>query len=388
MPTTNFGTQQPTTNSYMKQKVLSTLLAGIHRTERIKGTQRTRLRFAQVIILWSIGLLLNCGGVAQEIIALSGNGTLSWTNGLTNGAYEVQWSSSLTAGPVWTNDWSQLQGIQGTQSVFTVPVPMFYRVKGSSFPEVTDSAGCYAWYSNALLNAAVALPEEISTRLRPVATNTPGTGWRTFTNWVDGTTSRWVRVATMQFTGGWDWNNVLTPGTHTMSNGWSAEIWVTLYPDGRQLLAGYTGTNRTLRMEKALGLPPRTGTYGVAEFYVDPKYLFRPAVSPDIHSPSAGLAPEESSPYLTANALQGISPGYAAWFNATFDSRGYAAINLDNSWPWTRLGYTFDYENSAHYPVGLSEYVVPSCSDTNYWGAGLVIPIYVDSTYPAADYGL
>jgi hypothetical protein len=29
MPTTtNFGTQQPTTNSYMKQKVLSTLLAG------------------------------------------------------------------------------------------------------------------------------------------------------------------------------------------------------------------------------------------------------------------------------------------------------------------------------------------------------------------------
>jgi hypothetical protein len=52
------------------------------------------------------------------------------------------------------------------------------------------------------------------------------------------------------------------------------------------------------------------------------------------------------------------------------------------------LGYTFDYENSANYPVGLSEYVVPSCSDTNYWGAGLIIPIYVDSTCPAANYGL
>jgi hypothetical protein len=34
-------------------------------------------------------------------------------------------------------------------------------------------------------------------------------------------------------------------------------------------------------MEKALGLPPQPGTYAVAEFYVDPKYMFRPAVSPD-----------------------------------------------------------------------------------------------------------
>jgi hypothetical protein len=47
---------------------------------------------------------------------------------------------------------------------------------------VTDSAECYARYSNALLNAAVALPEEISTRLRPVTTNTPGTDWRMFTS--------------------------------------------------------------------------------------------------------------------------------------------------------------------------------------------------------------
>ena len=56
------------------------------------------------------------------------------------------------------------------------------------------------------------------------------------------------------------------------------------------------------------------------------------------------------------------------------------------SWPWTRLGYTFDYENSANSPVGLSEYVVHNCSDTNYWGADLVIPIYVDAVYPDASY--
>jgi hypothetical protein len=78
--------------------------------------------------------LLLSGAAAQEITAFSGNGFLSWTNGLTNGAYEVQWSPSLTVGGAWTNDWSQQRDIQGTQSVFTVPVPMFYRVRGRAFP--------------------------------------------------------------------------------------------------------------------------------------------------------------------------------------------------------------------------------------------------------------
>jgi hypothetical protein len=344
-------------------------------------------RTTSAVMLCGVGLWLSVSAVAQEITALSHNGTLSWTNGLVNGTYEVQWTSLLVESGTWTNDWSQLQGIHGTQSVFSVSVPMFYRVKGVAYPEVTDSAECYMRYSNALLNSAVALPKEICTRLRPVATNTPGTDWRTFTNWVDGTTSRWIRVATVEYTGGWTWNSLMTAGAHTMSNGWSSEIWITLYPDLRQLVSSYKGSNRTLRMQKALGMPPRTGTYGVAEFYVDPKYLFRPAVSPDIHSPSCGLVAEGTGPYLVANALQGISPGYAAWFNDTFDTRGYAATNLNNSWPWTRLGYTFDYENSANSPFGLSEYVVPGCSDTYYWGTGLVIPIYVDWTGPAENYG-
>ncbi len=346
------------------------------------------MRVALSLWFTSLALLVGDKASAQDITAFSENGVLSWNNGLTNGVYEVEWSASLANGGTWTNDWSQLRNVQGTQSEFSVSVPMFFRVKGTAYPELVGDAACYTQYSNALLNAAVALPEEVCTRLRAVSPNTPGTDWRLFTNWVDGSTSQWVRVATMKYAGGWTWNNLLSPGAHTMSNGWSGEIWVTLCPDLRQLLAGYTGTNRTLRMEKALGLPPRTGSYAVAEFYVDPKYLFRPAANPDIHSPACGLVANSASPYLQANTLQGISPGYAAWFNHTYDTRGYDASNLDNSWPWTRLGYTFDYENSPNSPIGLSEYVVPNCSDTAYWGDNLVIPIYVDATYPAEQYGL
>ena len=327
------------------------------------------------------------GARAQDITAFSGHGLLSWTNGLSRGTYEVQWSSSLEPNAVWSSDWTTLRNLQGTQAVFTVPVPMFYRVQGTDYPEVTDPGECYARYSNALLNAAVTLPEEICTELRPVATTTPGTDWLSFSNWVDGGTSRWVRVATMKYAGGWTWNNLLTPGSHTLSNGFSSELWVTLCPDLRQVMASYRGTNRTLRMQKALGLPPRSGSYAVAEFYIDPKYLFRPAACPDIRSPSCGLVPDGASPWLAPNGLQGISTGFAAWFNSTYESRGYEATDLDNSWPWTRLGYTFDYENSPNSPVGLSEYVVPNCGDTAYWGEGLVIPYYVAGIYPAESYG-
>ena len=44
------------------------------------GTRRARLHFAPVLILWGLGLLLSGGAAAQEITALSGNATLSWTN--------------------------------------------------------------------------------------------------------------------------------------------------------------------------------------------------------------------------------------------------------------------------------------------------------------------
>lgn len=349
---------------------------------------KTRLHSHLYPLLLCLLVLAARWSPAQEIMALSGNGVLSWTNALTDGVYEVEWTTSIAPDAVWVNDWNQLRHIQGTQQVFSVSVPMFYRVKGVSYPEITEIGDCYIRYSNALVNTAVALPEEICTELRPVMVNTPGTDWIPFTNWVDSSLSQWIRVATLKYTGSWAWNNLLTPGPHTMSNGWATELWVTLCPDLRNVLDSYRGTNRTLRMQKALGLPPRSGDYGVAEFYIDPKYLFRPAPNPDIRSPSAGLAADAASPFLTANPLQGVTPGFAAWFNNTLVTRGYAATNLDNSWPWTRLGYTFDYENTAKSPIGLSEYVVPSCSDTNYWGADLVIPIYVVTASAAATYGL
>ncbi len=321
-----------------------------------------------------------------EIGSLS-DGVLTWSNTLYNAVYQVEWASSLLSGD-WTNTWAGQRNLASTNPTLQVSVPLFYRVSGISYPEETNSSECYNMYSNALLDAKDALPSEVSDRLLPITTNSLATEWRLFTNWVDSTTSRWVKVVTMQWSGGWTWNSLLLTGMVTMSNGWSAELWVTPYPQLYEVCTEYHGSNQRLCMQKALGLPPREGAYGVVEFFIDPKYLFRPAPDAEINDTSAGLAEDAASPYLHANPIRGVAQGFVDWFRDTYNSRGYNATNdLNSSWPWTRLGYTYDYANTPNRPVGLSEYVVPNASQTNYWGPELIIPIYVDTKTAAEDYG-
>lgn len=315
------------------------------------------------------------------------NGQICWSNTLPNAVYDVEWRASLTRGD-WSNRIDSLNNISSTDSVIRVDVPQFYRVTATTYTEATTSNECYQMYAEALLDAAVALPEEISTELLPLLPESPGTQWRTFTNWIDGSTSQWVKVNTMLYQGGMNWNSRLTNGAVTLTNTLPNQIWVTPHPQLHDLCTAYTGSHQRLRMQKALGLPPRSGEYGVVEFFIDPKYLFRPAPDPSVFDCSAGLAPSASSPYLTENKFHGISEGYAAWYRDHCDHTGYEATNnLNYSWPWTRLGYTYDYANGPNRPFGLSEYVIIDPGQPEYFGEGLQVPLYVEAKYPAETYG-
>jgi hypothetical protein len=328
------------------------------------------------------------GGSELEIDRLSG-GTLRWSNTVPNAVYQVECRAELTRG-VWSNQIDTLRPIISTNAIIEVDIPQYFRITATTYLEETDEAACYQMYSNALLDAAIALPEEISTDLLPLLPESPGTEWRTFANWVDGTTSQWVKVNTMLYRGdaGWTWNSLLVEGEVTLTDGWSNEIWITPCPQLRELCAAYTGTHQRLRMQKALGLPPRSGDYGVVEFFIDPKYLFRPTPDRSVVDCSAGLASATSRPYLTESEAQGVTAHYADWFRNNYDYSGYEATNdLNASWPWTRLGYTYDYANTPNHPVGLSEYVIIDPSQTQYWGTSLSIPLYVDGKYNAETYG-
>jgi len=79
----------------------------------------------------SLLALLLAGSTALQaddtnILSLTANGRLTFTNSFTNGLFTVQWAPALQSN--WNESWDSLKYLVPTASVTTVSVPMFYRV--------------------------------------------------------------------------------------------------------------------------------------------------------------------------------------------------------------------------------------------------------------------
>jgi len=125
-------------------------------------------------------------------------------------------------------------------------------------------------------------------------------------------------------------------------------VWVTVVPE----LVNFfhqnhiAQTDLTLRLEQLLGLPPFGGKNKFVEMWVNPRDLVRPSPDPEISDHEAELIFPVSEKFIT------IDEEYKNWFNhlqeTSYGEKGY---------PWTRLGYTYDWGNPEH-EVGLSEFVI------------------------------
>jgi len=147
----------------------------------------------------------------------------------------------------------------------------------------------------------------------------------------------------------------------SLINSWGV-IWVFLPRQMKsRILSSRIRDNDTLmRMNQLLGLPPSNTYSYIVELWVKPADLYRPAGDPEIDDNTA-------SAYLTANA----DPKYVIWFNQNIYDSYFADGTL---YPWTRLGYTYDWGNPAS-EVGLSEFCIKENS-----------LVYVKKLYPAAAY--
>lgn len=123
--------------------------------------------------------------------------------------------------------------------------------------------------------------------------------------------------------------------------------WVTVAPQVSDFCKalGLTGQRLTARLEQLLGLPPEGKKAYFIEFWVNPDDLFRPCPDPEISD-------QECAPNFPRSKYLTISLEYVSWF---FDLRNnsYGA----NGYPWTRLGYTYDWGSPTGH-VGLSEFVI------------------------------
>lgn len=181
-------------------------------------------------------------------------------------------------------------------------------------------------YQEAVRDAVFAESGEVRTNLTPITESNQNLFWK------DGR----VLVAT------WTKYPDSYPAGQTVSAKWG-EIWVTAAPEMRRFIAENPtpADGLVLRLEQLLGLPQGSGDTSVAEIWVKPEDLFRPCPDPEIDDTACLVA-------FPANA----DSAYVEWFDGNIISSYFN----EKKYPWTRLGYTYDWGKPDH--EGLSEYVV------------------------------
>jgi hypothetical protein len=128
-------------------------------------------------------------------------------------------------------------------------------------------------------------------------------------------------------------------------------IWVTTAPELAERMEKVKPRHRDLRLKQLLGLPPNNEYNYFVEFWVKPENLFRPC-------PDQGIADTQCE----LGFPQGTHHEHEAWINR-YRLDSYYALDLYHKYPWTQLGYTYDWNprNKSH--VGLSEFVIAAKSD-------------------------
>lgn len=96
-----------------------------------------------------------------------------------------------------------------------------------------------------------------------------------------------------------------------------------------------------LRLCQLIGLPADMGFTHFTTLWADPNDLLRPAFDPDV----------------TTNTMTEELTG-ADWYQSWFEGNTAASYGADG-YPWTRLGYTYDWaDNGTEY--GLTEFILPA----------------------------
>jgi hypothetical protein len=208
-------------------------------------------------------------------------------------------------------------------------------------------------YYNAVKDAEVAEPHEISRNLIAVVPWDKNLTWRNL-----GKTHSEVLVVTWT---SWIGYECMMGQSMVLCR----ELWVTTVPEIRNFCkrAELVPDNTAIRLEQLLGLPPGAGKTKFVELWVKPKDLFRPSPDPEISDHEAGLDFPVSDEFVK------VDREYKRWFNC-LKEKSYGK----DGYPWTRLGYTYDWGNPDN-EIGLSEFVVRK-------GA----TVEIQSVWPTLDY--
>jgi len=237
-------------------------------------------------------------------------------------------------------------------------------------PEITDMDILAAMYSNAMVNASNVVASKIRNDLTPITVDNTNLIWRITTNGV-----REVLVASFM---------KMADATNYYHVGRNADLrrdgWITLVPELKNFCRHYAGTNLYLRLKQLLGLPATGLNDAIVEYYVDPQYLLRPSRDPEITDREAEVSFRTNTPYADK-----VNTNYNAWFQNEIVSHNYGMTNgVWNAFPWTQLGYTYDWLKTGNNIIGLSEFVIPAAMLRDKFSVTTLV--YVVSITDATNY--
>jgi hypothetical protein len=217
-------------------------------------------------------------------------------------------------------------------------------------PAGPDMASLKTQYNRAVIDASLAEPYEIYRSLVPVVDYGDSMAGSGNLTWSADSIGRmrvlvlsWMKESSLQY-----WPEGKTFKT---SNNQAYMSWITTAPEMLDFLKKHTFTATAslhLRIAQVLGMPPDTQNDYFVEFWVYPENLFRPA-------PDAEVSDCEANLYFPGNATQKHKSWFLNEMSKKYDTTSTSAF------PWTRLGYTYDWSDPTD-EVGLSEFVVDTSS--------------------------
>jgi hypothetical protein len=157
--------------------------------------------------------------------------------------------------------------------------------------------------------------------------------------------------------------------------------WVTVVPELKNLLGN---APTLLRVAQSLGMPPPSATKTLEntcmiELYVSPADLFRPSADPEVTDHEAELVfladgfrkyddtilvysempcDTRYCASCTASGKCGMT-SYRNWYSIR-RTYVYSQTPVNSPYPWTALGYTYDWGNPTPPHFGVSEFVINS----------------------------
>lgn len=219
-------------------------------------------------------------------------------------------------------------------------------------PTEVTSSNVQSIYQKAIANAAYPEPKEIDSNLIAITDNNPNLIWKTINNEKYLLVVSWKQDA-----------SYYKKSLDTIYNTGTRPIWISTAPELKNRFKKLHPTDTVSRLNQLLGLTPNSAYKYFIEFWVKPADLFRACPDKDI-----------TDKYCSTCFPNNVDEDHKKWINET-RINSYYGCELYSQYPWTQLGYTFDWNPSNKSHIGLSEFVI-----------GYNKNIYVKAIYTNHDY--